>query len=307
MKTNYVIIDSEEKYVYTCGKVGVHGSSCIRKWNLKTGKLVDCYAGADNDNIIHLSLDSSGQWLLDLSDNCHISIISADDFQPVASCGSVIGSQLDYLNFSPSQVLLTPNKQVIVIAGSNTSTILNQYGHQEVTSNIYCLYNMEGNYEKRYDFMATASNVNSIDISNNSQYLLTGCQSKAVALWDLASATEVNNICYHKYPVLAVKFSPKMDFCASGGYDGIKISRFDSHMKSHFDRYIRAPTYFLDISKDGRYLLTTFQGVSVIDLISDELINVPHHWDSKLVCLKFCPKNYHIFCGYKDYAEVWSI
>jgi len=307
MTTNFAIIDPEEKYVFTCGQVGLHGGLCIRKWDLKTGKLVECYTGADHDKPIHLSLDSSGERLLVLNDSCHINVFPVDDFQSVTSYDSAIENQLDYLNFSPSQALFAPNEQVIVVAGSNTSTILNQHGPQEIANNIYCLYNTGRNCEKHYDYIETASHVNSIDISNNSQYLLTGCKNSSVAVWDLTSATEVDQICCHKLPVLAVKFSPNMDFCVSGGYDGINIYRVISHMVLRFERHIQCPTTFLDISKDSRYILTSFQGVSVIDLMSDESINISHHWSPDLASLKFCPKSYHIFCGYRDYAEVWSI
>ena len=307
MTTNFAIIDPGEKNVFTCGQLSLHGGLCIRKWDLKTGKLVGGYTGTDHDKPIHLSLDSSGERLLVLNDSCHINVFPVDDFQSVTSHDSAIENQLDYLNFSPSQALFAPNEQVIVVAGSNTSTILKQHGPQEVANNIYCLYNTGRNCEKHYDFIETASHVNSIDISNNSQYLLTGCKNNSVAVWDLTSATEVDQICCHKLPVVAVKFSPEMDFCVSGGYDGITICRLDPHMGAKFERHIKARTSFLDISKDSRYILTTFQGVSVIDLTSGELIRLPRHWSSDLTSLKFCPKSYHVFCGYRDYAEVWSI
>ncbi len=141
------------------------------------------------------------------------------------------------LTETPTSIAITPNRRNFYV-GTNNGKIL--------------VLDLAGKVQRTLE--GHVGTVNSIDISMDGKFILTGADDKSIKLWDALTGKELHSFMAHSWKVTSVKFSLRGNYFVSGSNDG-SVCIWDYKSKSLLSHHenvginVRNVDFYPDLTK----------------------------------------------------------
>lgn len=263
-----IAISSDGKYV-----VSASGDKTLRLWNAKTGQQIGNPWFGSEDRINSVSISQNNKYVVSGSGYfCELCSPSNNSTRLWnLKTGELIGKPW-VGHFSPvTSVAFTPDSKFVISASG-----LSSYDAKvSIADNSLRLWNIDKGIFVGLPWDGHKSKINSIAISPNGKYVVSGSDDKSLRLWDIKKGKQIGQPWYgHKHAVKSVSFD------SSGKYVG-------------------------SISRDGDLILWS---VETGKQINEPVRASNHVLEGNPLSMAFSPNRKYIIIGTdENYLRLWNI
>ncbi|OCL93957.1 caspase family protein [Aliarcobacter thereius] len=154
-------------------------------------------------------------------------------------------------------------------------------------------------------------NINSIAISPDNKYLVSGGLDKTIKIWDINSGKLLNTLYGHTDRIWTITISKNSKYIISGSADKtIKIWDFNSGKLLNTLKGHTSSVNSIAISPDSKYLFSGSldKTIKIWDINSAKLLNTLYGHSSGVLTIKISPDNKYLFSGSFDKTiKIWDI